>query len=88
MEWREDDKRNLFGIAPDMVMPLAAAVAVMFWMYWPRNGDLSQLGRTMSPTALVDIARDVNGGPFCYGSGCAPHLKQRQLTSTFGPAKP
>lgn len=87
-EWRADEKRNLFGFKPNMAMPLLAAVTVMCWIYWPRNGDLSQFGRTMSPAALVDIAREVNGGPFCQGSGCPAHLKQRQLTGTFGTAKP
>jgi heat shock protein HtpX len=66
-EWREDDNRNIFGIKPKMVLPLVAVTVAMVALHWPRDGNLAKFGYAIGPGALVDMARQVNGGPFCIG---------------------
>ncbi len=66
-EWRESDERNWFGIAPKMVLPTVGAAVATIALWWPADGDLTKLAHRMGPGALVDMAREVNGGPFCTG---------------------
>src|SRR5262249_53477905 len=66
-EWREDDKRNFFGIAPNLVIPTAAATVAVLVLYWPADGDLTKFAQRIGPGAIVDMAREANSGPFCSG---------------------
>lgn len=66
-EWREDDGRNIFGIAPKLALPTAAATVAVLVFYWPADGDLSKFANRVGPIALVEMAREVNSGPFCSG---------------------
>lgn len=66
-EWREGEGRNLLGIAPRMVIPIAMTAAAVVVFHWPADGDLSKFGRVMGPVALVDMAREVTSGPSCSG---------------------
>jgi Zn-dependent protease with chaperone function len=58
--------RNAFGLAPKLLLPLVAAFAALGYLYWPKDGDLSKLGKLMSPAGMVDIARQTSG-TFCTG---------------------
>ena len=69
MEWRENDDRNMFGFKPQMLIPVAATTAFLLTLHWPADGDFSKLRDKMGPMALVDMARKINGGPFCHGTG-------------------
>jgi hypothetical protein len=66
-EWREGDRRNAFGIAPKMILPLVATSALVAALYWPNNGDFSRMWDRFSPTAFVDLMRQSQRGPFCSG---------------------
>lgn len=66
-EWRDGDQRNALGIAPNMILPLSATIVFLLVFHWPSNGDYSRMRSIFSPTALVDMARQVNSGPFCQG---------------------
>lgn len=66
-EWRESDRRNAFGIAPKMILPLVIASAAVLTLNWPSNGDFSRMWSTFSPTTFVDFMRQANKGPFCSG---------------------
>jgi heat shock protein HtpX len=66
-EWREEDGRNAFGIAPKMVLPLTAVISFLVVLHWPSDGDFTKVAKSMGPSALVDLAREVNSGPNCSG---------------------
>ena len=66
-EWRESDRRNTFGIAPQMTIPLAMTMTFLLVFHWPTDGDFSRMRSLFNPTAIVDVAREVNSGPFCSG---------------------
>lgn len=66
-EWQLRQPRNLLGLTRGMVIPVAAACAGMFFIYWPKDGNLSRFAGMLNPAAMVDIAREVNSGPFCSG---------------------
>jgi len=66
-EWRIEDRRNLLGLTPKMIIPVAATCMFLLVFHWPADGDLSKLRNIFSPTVLVDIAHEVNSGPFCNG---------------------
>ncbi len=70
-EWREGDGRNLFGLKPELRLPVAALVAFMLVIYWPSNGDYRAYAYRFSPTAWADIGELVgaNGGRFCSSGG-------------------
>lgn len=65
-EWRADQPRNIFGVAPHLTIPLAMVVTFLLVLHWPTNGDFTRMSRMFSPTAMVDIALDVSrdGGRF------------------------
>ena len=56
----------MLGLAPKLLLPLIAAFAVMFYLYWPKDGNLSKLANLMNPVGMVDIARQTSG-TFCMG---------------------
>jgi heat shock protein HtpX len=67
--WAEsqlDQRRNVLGLAPKLLLPLIAAFAVMSYLYWPKDGNLSKLANLMNPVGMVDIARQTSG-TFCMG---------------------
>jgi heat shock protein HtpX len=66
-EWRSSDRRNLFGIAPKMVIPVIAAsvISVLFW--WPRDNNLGKFAATFSPATFVRTMEAINSGPGCIG---------------------
>lgn len=66
-EWRADQARNVFGVAPHLTIPLAMVITLLLVLHWPTNGDFTRMHRMFSPTAMVDIAREMNSGPFCSG---------------------
>jgi len=66
-EWRESDRRDAFGIGPNMAIPLTMTITFLLVFHWPSDGDFSRMRSLFSPTALVDMAREVNSGPFCSG---------------------
>ena len=80
-EWRLNDRRNIIGLAPKIVLPVAAACIAMMVIYWPKDGSLSRLLATFNPVGMVDIARETNSGPFCtgpsYPDGKCPGAKKR-----------
>jgi heat shock protein HtpX len=65
-EWQLNERR-VIGLAPKLIIPLAAACAVALYVYWPKDGNVSRLMATFNPAEMVDIARMVNSGPFCMG---------------------
>lgn len=66
-EWREDDKRNMFGLTPNLVLPTAAVSVFVAILYWPADGDLTKFGQKVGPMALVNMAEDMSVGTFCTG---------------------
>jgi Zn-dependent protease with chaperone function len=67
--WTEsqlDQRRNVLGLAPKLLLPLIAAFAVMLYLNWPKDGDLSKLVKVMNPAGMVDVAR-LTSGTFCTG---------------------
>jgi Zn-dependent protease with chaperone function len=66
-EWRVSDRRNALGLKPMMVIPVAAVTAFLIVFHWPADGDMSKLAAKFGPGGMVDIAREVNSGPFCSG---------------------
>jgi heat shock protein HtpX len=61
------ERRNVLGLVPKLMIPLAVTVVAALFIWWPKDGNLSRLATTFSPTGMVDIARQVNSGPFCIG---------------------
>ena len=75
LEWREEDNRNMFGLAPRMQIPVAALFAFLLVFHWPTNGDFTKMERAFSPFGLVKVfepAADelANGPKVCSGDAC------------------
>ena len=94
-EWQLNERRNVIGLAPKLIIPLIASCAVALYIYWPKDGNLTRLIGTFNPAEMVDIARMVNSGPFCsgpsYPDGKCPGAKDKPVLppanaygSTFG----
>ena len=69
--WEErqlDERRNILGLAPVFLIPLAVGCFGALYLYWPKDGNLSTLANMYSPGSLVEMARVTQSGPFCYGS--------------------
>ena len=66
-EWRISDRRNVFGITPRMVIPVAAACVFSLVFWWPGDNDLSKFGSSLDPSAIVELGQGVTSGPFCTG---------------------
>lgn len=68
--WEErqfDERRNILGLAPALLIPLAVGCVGALYLYWPKDGNLSTLAGMYSPASLVEMARTTQSGPFCYG---------------------
>lgn len=89
-EWQLRERRNLLGLTSKMIIPVAATCLAVLYIYWPGNGNLSRLVTTFSPTAMVDIARETNSGPFCsgpsYPDGKCPGAKSELAARDHGQA--
>ena len=66
-EWREDDKRNIFGLTPNLAIPTAAMSVFVLTLYWPADGDLTKFAQQVGPAALVDLADKMSVGTVCTG---------------------
>ena len=66
-EWRSSDRRNLFGITPKMVIPVAAVCVFSIVFWWPRDNDVGKFAQTFSPSAFVRVVQTMNSGPDCTG---------------------
>ncbi|QOZ70842.1 M48 family metalloprotease [Bradyrhizobium arachidis] len=66
-EWQLNERRNVLGVMPKLMIPLGLAFAAVLYLYWPKDGNLSKLASLMNPAGMVDIARMTNSGPFCSG---------------------
>ena len=66
-EWQLSQRRNILGLTPKLMIPLAVAVVAMLYLYWPKDHNLSRLVSMINPAGMVDIARQTNSGPFCSG---------------------
>jgi len=68
-EYRESDNRDIFGLRPEMRIPVAACFAFMMVFHWPANGDFRSFAYKLSPQAWADVGAKVNsnGGRFCSG---------------------
>ena len=73
-EWRSSDRRNLFGITPKMVIPVAAVCVFSAVFWWPRDNDVGKFAQTFSPTAFVRVMETMNSGPDCAGPSYADGL--------------
>ena len=75
LEWREEDNRNMFGLAPRMQIPVAMLFVFLLVFHWPTNGDFSKMTRAFSPLALMGSLGPVNeefssGPKVCRGDDC------------------
>jgi heat shock protein HtpX len=66
-EWRESDDRNIFGIRPELRIPVAMAFAFLLVFHWPSDGDYRTFAYKFSPSYWADIGVKMNNGPFCSG---------------------
>lgn len=66
-EWRSSDRRNLLGITPKMVIPVAAVCVFSAVFWWPRDNDVGKFADTFSPAAFVRVVQVMNSGPSCTG---------------------
>jgi len=66
-EWRASDGRNAIGLTPKLMVLTGATFAVVLFIYWPANGQLSRLASIFNPAEMVGVARMTNSGPFCSG---------------------
>jgi heat shock protein HtpX len=61
------ERRNVLGLAPKLMIPLAVSIVVALFLWWPKDGNLSRLVTTFNPTRMVDLVRMVNSEPLCTG---------------------
>jgi heat shock protein HtpX len=66
-EWQLRERRNILGLTSKLMIPLALTWAALLFIYWPKDGNLSKLVTVFNPAEVVDLARTVNSGPFCFG---------------------
>jgi Zn-dependent protease with chaperone function len=66
-EWRLEDRRNLIGLKPKMVIPVAAVTTFLLVFHWPADNDLSKLRATFDPSFLIEMGRMMDAGPICSG---------------------
>src|SRR5882757_5780059 len=68
--WTESElreRRNILGLTSKLMIPLALTWAALLFIWWPKDGNLSKLVTVFNPAQVVDLARQVNSGPFCVG---------------------
>jgi heat shock protein HtpX len=61
LEWREEDNRNMFGLAPRMQIPVAMMFVFLLVFHWPTNGDFSKMTRAFNPLGLMQAMGPVTG---------------------------
>lgn len=67
-EWRENDDRNIFGIRPELRIPVAMAFAFLLVFHWPNDGDYRTFAYKFSPSYWADIGVKMNStSTFCSG---------------------
>jgi heat shock protein HtpX len=65
-EWRETDNRDLFGMRPEMRLPVAACFAFLLVFHWPVDGDFYKFAYKFSPQAWADVGVKMQG-TYCSG---------------------
>ncbi len=86
-EWRVTDRRNIMGLAPVMVLPVAATAMFLLVFWWPSGGNLAALNARFGPGVMVAMAAEVSSGPDCsgpsYPDGLCPeyHYSAAQLAA-------
>lgn len=79
-EWRASDKRNVLGVPPAMIVPLAAVVMFMAVFHWPTDNDPAKFARIFDPARMVEVVNKMAFEKPCdayhyrYGE-CAPGQK-------------
>ena len=67
-EWRESDDRDLFGLRPEMRIPVMACLAFLLVLHWPSDGDYRTMAYKFSPQAWADVGIKMQANPtFCSG---------------------
>ncbi|HUQ13853.1 MAG TPA: M48 family metallopeptidase [Novosphingobium sp.] len=67
-EWRESDDRDLFGLRPEMRIPVAAVFAFLLIFHWPADRDYRAFAYKFSPQAWADVGEQTKlGSTFCSG---------------------
>jgi heat shock protein HtpX len=61
LEWREEDNRNMFGIAPRMQIPVIMLTIFLLVFHWPTNGDFTKMTRAFSPFSMMETFSDQSG---------------------------
>ncbi len=60
-QWKENDKRDAFGLKPRMYVPLAAVVTFLIVFHWPSDGNYRGAIQLMNPAQLVQMATGIQG---------------------------
>ncbi|QGN55796.1 M48 family metalloprotease [Novosphingobium sp. Gsoil 351] len=60
-EWRETDDRDLFGLRPEMRLPVAACFAFLLVFHWPSDGNFYKFAYKFSPRAWADVGVAMQG---------------------------
>ena len=58
-EWRASDQRNALGIAPRMILPLAAVAMFLAVFHWPADNDPAKFARIFDPAGAVGWASKI-----------------------------
>ncbi|MFD1950297.1 M48 family metallopeptidase [Sphingomonas arantia] len=71
-EWREDDRRNMFGVTPKMMLPIAAVATFLLVLHWPVDNDPRTLAHAFDPSTTVawverNVVSEIKND--FYGSG-------------------
>lgn len=71
-EWRANDKRNAFGMRPQLLIPMAALIAFLAVFHWPRDNDPAKFLQVFSPSSIVSMASQMREEPvFCSSSSAS-----------------
>lgn len=60
-EWRENDQRDIFGLRPEMRIPVMACFAFLLVLHWPSDGNYRDFAYKFSPSLWADITQDLHG---------------------------
>lgn len=86
--WRVDDRRNAFGIAPKMMLPVAATLVFITVFHWPADGNFARFVHVFNPATLVEVAHKLNAGPGVMSATSTPKVKPGSSAVTSPPAAP
>ncbi|RNJ63574.1 MAG: hypothetical protein EDM03_04010 [Porphyrobacter sp. IPPAS B-1204] len=68
-EWRTNDGRNLFGLKPELRLPVAAVTAGLLVLYWPADGNWQKLANRFNPVSMTTMFSQLDTGrTFCTPS--------------------